>query len=45
MAEAHLACGYKRVKEQTGSSVMNTLPSFEEMMTSEKPSELGSESI
>lgn len=45
MVKTHLACGYKSVKEQTGSRVMDTLPSFEVMMTSEKPSELGSEAM
>ncbi len=43
--KTHLACGYKRVKVQTGSRVMDMLPSSEEIMTSEKPSDLDWESI
>jgi hypothetical protein len=41
----HLASGYNREKVQTGSRVMDKLPSLDVMTTLENPSDAGCESI
>jgi len=45
MTGAYLASGYKRVKIQTGSIVMEKLPSPEVTTTFDNPSVLGCEVI
>ena len=41
----HLASGYNREKVQTGSRVMDKLPSFDVITTLENPSDAGCDSI